>query len=191
MTALTGLDKAAVGTTAAAAAFKVLLWSVGATLTSGEWWLPWVRWLFALVSFVAFDLVVLAVVADQRAHGRRILGTLTMVCAAVLSGGVALHVAGVIDAPALHAGAAVLLLLLALHLSDTRPTAPPAALQVTQAVQVNVSAPESAAVTVERPALEDESAPLSKTARVKRLASERGVAESTAWRKVNAGEWSV
>lgn len=120
MTALTRLDKAAVGTTAAAAAFKVLLWSVGATLDSAEWWLPYVRWAFALVSFVAFDLVVLAVVADQRAHGRRWLGTATMVCAALLSGGVALHVAGVVVWPWLHAGPAALLLLLALHLSDTR-----------------------------------------------------------------------
>lgn len=120
MTTLSRLDKAAVGTTAAAAAFKVLLWSVGAALDSAEWWLPAVRWLFALVSFVAFDLVVLAVVADQRAHGRRWLGTATAACAALLSGGVALHVAGVIDAPALHAGPAALLFLLALHLSDTR-----------------------------------------------------------------------
>lgn len=176
---LTRLDKAAVATTAAAAAFKVLLWSVGVRLDSDAVWLPVVRWLFALVSFVSFDLVVLAIVADQRAHGRRWLGTATAGCAALLSGGVALHVAGVIDAPALHAGPAVLLFLLALHLSDVRSVPPmvhnePASgtppLQLTQAVQVNVSAGES------------------KTARVKRLAAARGVSVSTMWRKVKQGE---
>jgi hypothetical protein len=123
-TNLTRLDKAAVATTAAAAAFKVLLWSVGVGLDSAEPWLPFVRWLFALVSFVAFDLVVLAIVSDQRAHGRRWLGTATAAVAALLSGGVALHVAGVIVAPALHAGPALLLFLLALHLSDTRTVTP-------------------------------------------------------------------
>ncbi len=220
MNALTRLDKAAVGATAAAAAFKVLLWSVGAGLDGPEPWLPWVRWAFALVSFVAFDLVVLAVVADQRAHGRRHLGTATMACAAALSGGVALHVAGVVAWPALHAGPAVLLLLLGLHLSDTRGeardgliasrhvTPEPASLQVTQAVQVNVSAgvtstpPDTPAAparhVVERPALQADavtlqgdtaSAPaMSPTARIKELARQAGVSDSTMRRRVERGE---
>lgn len=179
MSMLTRLDKAAVGTTAAAAAFKVLLWSVGASLDSDAVWLPVVRWLFALVSFVAFDLVVLAVVADQRTHGRRWLGTATMACAALLSGGVALHVAGVIDAPALHAGPAALLFLLALHLSDVRGTVTVErhSLQVTQAVQVNVA-----------PALSDAPPALSKTAKVKAIATERGVSETTVWRWAEKGK---
>lgn len=188
VSALTTLDKGAVGATAAAAAFNVLLWSVGETLNGDAVWLPVVRWLFALVSFVAFDLVVLAVVADQRAHGRRKLGTATMACAAVLSGGVALHVAGVIAAPELHAGPAALLFLLGLHLSDIRVTpadsaaAPPdsAPLQVTQAVQVNVS-----------PALSATPHVLSKTAKVAQLAAQHGVSTTTMWRKVKAGEVEV
>lgn len=53
-------------------------------------------------------------------------------------------------------------------------------INVTQAVQV-----------VTPPALQDDSAGLSKTARVERLASENGVSTTTAWRKVKAGEWSV
>jgi len=44
-----------------------------------------------------------------------------------------------------------------------------------------------ATVTEVRPALSDDS----KTARVKALAMERGVSDSTAWRKVRTGEWSV
>lgn len=57
----------------------------------------------------------------------------------------------------------------------------PAAPQMVQAVQVTVT-------PAERPALSDDAPTLSKTARVKRLAAELGVSESTAWRKVNAGE---
>ncbi len=182
---LTRLDKAAIATTAAAAAFKVLLWSVGASLAGAEWWLPWVRWLFALVSFVAFDLVVLAVVADQRAYGRRWLGTATMTAAALLSGGVALHVAGVVAWPWLHAGPAGLLLLLSLHLSDTRGASggAPAPLQVTQAVQVNVQG-TPALHQMERPALQV----VSPTARIKDLARQAGVSESTMRRRVERGE---
>lgn len=48
-----------------------------------------------------------------------------------------------------------------------------------QAVQVTI--------TDDRPALPDSS----KTARVKALAVERGVSESSAWRKVKSGEWSI
>jgi len=129
---LTRLEKAAVISTAAAAAYKVLLWSVGATLALPAWWQPAAQWLFAGLSFVSFDLVVLAIVADQRTHGRRILGTATATMAAGLSGAIALHVAGVVAWPWLHAGPALLLLLLALHLSDTRPAAvaPPATITV-------------------------------------------------------------
>lgn len=45
----------------------------------------------------------------------------------------------------------------------------------------------TATITETRPALSDDS----KTARVKALAVERGVSESTAWRKVKQGEWSI
>lgn len=45
----------------------------------------------------------------------------------------------------------------------------------------------TATVTETRLALTDDS----KTARVRALAQERGVSESTAWRKVKAGDWSV
>ena len=52
------------------------------------------------------------------------------------------------------------------------------------------TAPPDITVTVpERPALV--SAALSKTARVKQLAVEKGVSESTAWRLVKKGEWSI
>lgn len=68
-------------------------------------------------------------------------------------------------------------------------------LQVTQAVQVNVTAAERPALsdgvnapeTVHRvPA--DGTPALSRTARVKQLAAEHGTSETTMWRKVRAGE---
>lgn len=43
-------------------------------------------------------------------------------------------------------------------------------------------------ITEDRPALSDGG---SKTAKVKALAVERGVSESSAWRKVKSGEWSI
>lgn len=45
----------------------------------------------------------------------------------------------------------------------------------------------TATITETRPMLSDDS----KTARVKALAQERGVSESTAWRRVKSGEWST
>lgn len=52
--------------------------------------------------------------------------------------------------------------------------------------------PEVATISAPAPALSDDSMQAeSKTARVKALAKERGVSESTAWRKVRRGEWSA
>lgn len=96
-------------------------------------------------------------------------------------------------------------------LSDLLHSTPPP-LQVTQAVQVNVAQVERPALADDTPALAaapralsdgvpaladdavalSDGAPiLSKTARVKQLAVEHGVSETTMWRKVRAGEVEV
>lgn len=122
---LTALEKAAVVSTAAAASFKVLLWSVGVTLASDDWWLPAAMWLFGLISFVAFELTAMAVVTDQRMHGRNFWGTIALIMASGIAAAIALHVAGVADLPQLHAGPAILLFFFGLHLSGKRRSATP------------------------------------------------------------------
>jgi hypothetical protein len=119
---LTLLQKSALITTGAAAAFKILLWSLGLTLTSagptfqGFDILAAVRVLFALLSFVAFDLVLVSVVIDARTHGFAWPGAIAAMGAAVVSALIALQVAGVYDVPALHVGPAITMLLYAAHL---------------------------------------------------------------------------
>jgi hypothetical protein len=116
---LTLLDKAALFTTGAGAAFKVLIWALGVSLAADAAaapWLPLVRAGFAVLSFVAFDLVLGSVVLDARSHGMRWPGVLAVVGAAVTSALIALDVSGVAVMQWLHAAPAVNLLLYALHL---------------------------------------------------------------------------
>jgi hypothetical protein len=150
---LTRLDKAALFTTGAGAAFKVLIWSLGASLTTDQAtapWLPIVKAGFALISFVAFDLVLGSVVLDARAHGLRWPGVLAVVGAAATSALIALEVAAVFAAPWLHAAPAVNLLLYSLHLmwpypqSSTVPAAP-APLPAAPASEAAPAATEAAA----------------------------------------------
>lgn len=169
---LTRLEEAAILATAAAAAFNVLLWNVGVHLDDPAWWLPWVRLLFGVVSFAAFDLVLLAIVADQRAHGRSIFGSIAAIGAALLSAGVALHVARVVELDALHAGPALLLLLFAGHLSSVRGVRP----EVTAAEQRATEAEQG------RTLAEQEVARLRTLAEQSRTRAEQAAQEITYWR---------
>lgn len=152
MIPISTLDKAALITTGAAAAFKVLLWSLGMSLTSDEPAVGVLRVVFAILSFVAFDLVLFAVVVDQRRYGRSGWSLLAAAGAAVVSAFIALDVAGVLPFAGLHAAPAIMLLLFVLHLVMPRRTppqggasdaavSPQSAPAITQAVQVNVGAP--------------------------------------------------
>lgn len=163
---LTRLDKAALFTTGAGAAFKVLIWSLGASLTTDQAtapWLPIVKAGFALISFVAFDLVLGSVVLDARSHGLRWPGVLAVVGAAATSALIALEVAAVFNAPWLHAAPAVNLLLYSLHLmwpyptQSTVPAAPaseaaPAATEAAAPPQASATAQINVAVGVALPA---------------------------------------
>lgn len=142
MNKITFLEKAALVTTGAAAAFKTLLWSLQMTVDSTEGSIVYLRIAFAVLSFVAFDLVIVAVAM----RGWSASGAVTVVVAALVSALIALDVARVWDAPALHAAPAVTLAVFTLHLmlSNRTSTAEPAtqdnaASQITQAVQVNVA----------------------------------------------------
>lgn len=148
---ISNLDKAALITTGAAAAFKVLLWSLSLSLTSSDPAVGVLRVVFAVLSFVAFDLVLYAVVVDQRRYGRSGWSLLAAAGAAVVSALIALDVARVWPLDGLHAAPAIMLLLFVLHLvlphrtlpqGDASGTAPPQQVTpaITQAVQVNVAA---------------------------------------------------
>lgn len=144
---LTLLEKGALFTTGAAAAFKTLLWSLEANVDSQDTYITALRIIFAALSFIAFDLVIGAVVI--RGWSRSGAGALLI--AAAVSAAIALSVAGDKPGAALHAAPAITLAAFGLHLmwsrradaaspaADAAPiTHSPAA--ITQAVQVNVAA---------------------------------------------------
>jgi len=152
---ITRLEKTALITTGAAAAFKTLLWSLEASIDSTDPWIVGLRVAFAILSFVAFDLVIVAAV--MRGWSRS--GAATVAVAAVVSALIALDVAKVASMPALHAAPALTLATFAVHLMLSRRDAPaapaappaasaPAAAPITQAVQVNVAAPAALPRTI-------------------------------------------
>lgn len=109
---ITKLEKWALGTTGAAAAYKTLLWSLEATVNSSDTPYTVLRILFAALSFVAFDLVVGAVVL----RGWSLSGVPALIVASAASGAIGLQVSKVVTAPALHATPAVVLAAFGLHL---------------------------------------------------------------------------
>lgn len=118
---LTQLQKAALITTGAAAAYKALLYTLGMEVDSRAVVLGWdvaaaLRVVFALLSFIAFDLVLVSVVIDLRTHGFAWAGAVAGIVAAVVSALLALQVAGVLDWDALHATPAATMLAYAAHL---------------------------------------------------------------------------
>lgn len=146
MKPITLLEKLALLSVGAAAAFKALLWSLNQTADSADPAIGVLRVIFAALSFVAFDLVIGAVVL----RGWSISGAIALLVGAGVSAAVALDVARVWNAPALHASPALTLAAFGLHLmwqrrmddtataGDAKPvTQPPT--PITQAVQVNVA----------------------------------------------------
>lgn len=143
--ALSWLDKSALFTTGAGAAGKVLLWGLGVALVGAQpEWATAILWVFAGLSFVAFDLVLGSIVVDARRYGLRWTGLLAVAGAAVMSALIALEVAGVVTWPALHAAPAVTLLLYALHLMWPYPATVAAPAPATVA-EPQASAPAAAA----------------------------------------------
>lgn len=141
---ITRLEKMALITTGAAAASKTLLWSLGARTDTTSEMIGYLLVVFAWLSFVAFDLVIVAVA--MRGWSRS--GAVTVAVAAVVSALIALHVAGVWKLDALHAAPAVTLAVFTLHLMlcNRTETAEPATstapvAQATAAIQVNVAQP--------------------------------------------------
>jgi hypothetical protein len=117
---LTTLDKAALITLAAGVAFKLLLHNVGATLETTAWWFDGLRWVFGLVAFVAFDLVVLAVIVDGRRNPPDVRSYLALGGATLAAALIGLDVAGVWRQPWMQAAQAVLMLLFGVHLMRPR-----------------------------------------------------------------------
>lgn len=143
---ITRLEKWALGTTGAAAAYKTLLWSLEATVNSSDTPYAVLRILFAALSFVAFDLVIGAVVL----RGWSLSGVPALLVASAASGAIGLQVSKVVIAPALHATPAVVLAAFGLHLMwccrpmDAPATEPASTVNNTQ-INVGVLPPTVAA----------------------------------------------
>jgi len=109
---ITRLEKAALITTGAGAAFMTLLWNLAVQVDSANGWIVGLRILFALVSFAAFDLVLLSIVL----RGLSISGICALIVVSGLSGAIGLEVAGVVEWKALHAAPALALAAFGAHL---------------------------------------------------------------------------
>jgi hypothetical protein len=109
---ITKLEKAALITTGAGAAFMTLLWNLAVSVDSVNGWIVGLRILFALVSFAAFDLVLLSIVL----RGLSISGIAALIVVSGLSGAIGLEVAGVVEWKALHAAPALALAAFGAHL---------------------------------------------------------------------------
>lgn len=134
---ITKLEKAALITTGAAAAYKTLLWSLEASVDSQSAEIFWLRVLFAFVSFAAFDLVLMAVVA----RGWSWHGALALIVASVVSGAIGLEVGWHAAWPALHAAPAITLAMFGLHLMLSRPAEQIAPASSVTNTQINISTP--------------------------------------------------
>ena len=142
MKPITLFEKIALASAGAGAAFKALLWSLNATTSSTDPTIVMLRTGFAWLSFVAFDLVIVAVVL----RGWSRSGAIVIGVAGLIAAAVALQVAGAIDWAALHAAPAITLAAFGLHLMWCR-REEPAALTTTTAAPASESAPPPQAST--------------------------------------------
>lgn len=134
---ITRLEKAALLTTGAAAAYKTLLWSLEASVGSNGPEYLWLRIIFAALSFIAFDLVIGAVVF----RGWSWSGLGALLVAGVVSAAIGLDVSRVWVMPALHAAPAVVLIAFGAHLMLSRAGTPAPAAEPPSTVnntQINV-----------------------------------------------------
>lgn len=139
---ITKFEKIALFSVGAAAAWKALLWSLGATVDSSDPKISALRVGFAALSFVAFDLVIGAVVL----RGWSVSGAAALLIAAGVNAAIGLDVAHGWHLAELHAAPAATLAAFALHLMWSRRSGAAAAqaaaqeaqTSITQAVQVNV-----------------------------------------------------
>jgi hypothetical protein len=120
---LTRWETAALVTVGAASAYNVLLWSLGYGIeasTPGMTPLGVLRVIFAVVSFVGLDLIVVVTVMAMRAGRRGIWSEAAAGSAALAAGLIALEVAGVVTWPWLHAAPAVVLYTFMRHVAALR-----------------------------------------------------------------------
>lgn len=117
---LSRLEKGTLLALGAGNAFNILLFAMGLTLSdavSGPW--LWIRALFAIIQFVAFDLTIVATVQAMRDGRRSIWARLTVGVAALAAILIALDVS-TWRMPFVHAAYAVVLPLFMLHLAAVR-----------------------------------------------------------------------
>ena len=113
-------EKAALFATGAGGAYNILLYQLGYTLADavpGQVWLFGSRVLFALVSFIGFDLTLVVTVRAMREGRRSVWAWVTVFGAALAAAGIALDVSAVLPAPVLHAAPVLVLAAFMLHLA--------------------------------------------------------------------------
>lgn len=113
-------EKAALFTTGAGGAYNILLYQLGYSLADavpGHAWLFGSRVLFALISFVGFDLTLVVTVRAMREGRRSVWAWATVGLAALAAAGIALDVSHVLPAPVLHAAPVLVLAAFMLHLA--------------------------------------------------------------------------
>lgn len=117
---LSRLEKTTLASLGAGNAFNILLFAMGATLsdaTDGGW--LWVRGLFAVVQFVAFDLTIVTTVQAMRDGRRSKWGGATVVMASLAAVLIAIDVS-TYPLPPAHAAYAIVLPLFMMHLSQPK-----------------------------------------------------------------------
>ncbi len=132
---ITRLEKTAFIAAGAGASFMALLWNLAIPITATDTWVIALRGLFAIISFTAFDLVLLAVVL----RGMSLSGIAALIVTSGVSGAIGLEVAGVVSWPALHAAPALTLAAFGAHLMISRRTGEPEKREATiNNTQINV-----------------------------------------------------
>lgn len=153
---ITKLEKTAFIAAGAGASFMALLWNLAIPIGATATWIIALRGLFAIISFTAFDLVLLAVVL----RGMSMSGIAALIVTSGVSGAIGLEVAGVVNWPALHAAPALTLAAFGAHLMLSRhaTTAPISTITNTQ-INVGVLPPTVAAYIAAKAAESPDTSP--------------------------------
>jgi hypothetical protein len=117
-------EKAGLLALGAGGVVNVLFYQLGFDLADANDnpWLFAVRGLFAVCSFVGFDLTLVTAVMAMRAGRRSRWALLTALAVLIAAGGMSLDVAEVVRLPAWHAAPVVVLAVFAMHLAAPRVT---------------------------------------------------------------------
>jgi len=183
MTGLAWWEKVPLALAATAQSTVVAVWYYR-YIDLGYWWM---NLAIAVIAGLALDAIVVTTIMGRR-MGRDSAWSMAASCGAFLCSALI-----AVDSystwlawgrPLLHVSYPLMVFLYSQHLASNMPA--PARATVKIEAPVPVKKPDGAP-----PVKVPDGAPLSKTALIKKLALAKGISESTAWRKVQAGELSL